>query len=521
VNRPALAAGLRAPGNAAHRVRGFCWGLGLLAASAGSPAAEFNIDSLSELVRTRSVQTLEQALAALPAPLRENFTLVFASRSLQGASPAAPRVILYGVDGRFVVTFNGDAGERGFDALETMQFDERSNSFHFREVTFSAATGGGTISDDNPPRCVVCHGRPARPIWDSLPSWPGVYGERYRAGLSKPEATGMESFLARQAQDPRYGQLIGARRFGDRATYVASSAARYDGASVEPPNARLTVLLATLNVRSLAADLSEQPPFAAHRYALLAAAAGNCGDLKAFFPAAARAAFVQALAEFERSTAGSSVGLEAAKQLRRVNHGDGYRAGTANVDSVMLRFIAERLVGMPRQRWSMAFEGSLRDLAVPEGSLSLEQLLFERLAGGEPELRDLRTFRSFTATDPYCAELGRRSERALAAFYGAGGVERMLAAVPAAAFDAGARPPLLEHCVRCHSGDVGPALPFADPDALGSLLKAGGYPHGRLLDEVLYRLAPQAGAARMPRGVNLTPSEQRELEDYFVNLAAR
>jgi hypothetical protein len=94
---------------------------------AESCAADFNIDMLRELIRTPGVRTIEETLALLPTDLRANYTLVFASRSLQAATFSAPRAILYGVDGRFIVSFNGDANERGYDVLETMQFDERSN----------------------------------------------------------------------------------------------------------------------------------------------------------------------------------------------------------------------------------------------------------------------------------------------------------------------------------------------------------------------------------------------------------
>ncbi len=404
-------------------VNSLCLCLGLLVA-VDTRAADFTFDALAELVRSRSVATVEQALAVLPAELRANYALVFASRSLQDAAPAAPRAILYGADGRFIVTFNGDAGERGYDVLETMQFDERSNSFHFREVSFPSAESP-KVSEDNPGRCTACHGRPARPIWDTLPTWPGVYGERYRAGLSKPESIGMQAFLARQAQDPRYRYLIGARRFGDRATYVASAATLYNGQNFEPPNARLSALLATLNVRSLVADLAAQPAFAPHRYVLLAAAAGNCGDLKSFFPASMRPASAQAMADYGQSAAAAAgARQEAAKRLRRASNDESYRGGAATSDPMMLRFIAERLVGMPRQRWSLALEDGTYDLAAPEGALSLEQLLFERLAGSEPDLRELRAFRSFGATDALCAELSRRSERELTVFYGAAGSER-------------------------------------------------------------------------------------------------
>jgi hypothetical protein len=404
--------------------------LGLLIA-ADTRAADFTMDALAELVRSGNVATVEQALAVLPAELRASYVLVYASRSLQGAAPAAPRAILYGADGRFIVSFNGEADERGYEVLETMQFDERSNSFHFREVSFLTAGGGAKVSEDNPPRCAACHGRPARPIWDTFPTWPGIYGERYRAGLSKPEAVGMRAFLARQAQHPRYRYLIGARRFGERATYVASATTLYNGERFEPPNARLSVLLATLNVRSLVASLAAQPAFAPHRYALLAAAAGDCGELKSFFPASMRPVFAQAVADYGLSFAAADAGREAAKRLRRASNG-GYRGGVPTSDPITLRFIAERLVGMPRQRWSLALEDGTDDLAAPDGALSLEQLLFERLAHSEPDLRELRAFRSFTAADAYCAELSRRSERELAAFYGARGSERMRAAVSTA-----------------------------------------------------------------------------------------
>jgi hypothetical protein len=498
----------------------FCLCLGLIAA-AHARAADFNMDVFSELVRTRNAATVEQALALLPAELLTNYTLVFDSRSLQDAAPAAPRVILYGADGRFIVTFNGDANQRGYAVLETMQFDERSNSFQFRELSFATAGEKATLSEDNPARCTACHGSPARPIWDAPPTWPGVYGERYRAGLSRTEFIGMQAFLARQAQHPRYRYLIGARRFGERTTYVESSKSLYNGESFEPPNGRLSVLLATLNVRSLAANLTAEPAFAPHRYALLAAAAGNCGEIGSYYPASMRAALVQAINDYSRFSVADGAGQEAGKRLRRASNVEAYRGGAAASDPIMLRFIAERLVGMPRQRWSLALEDGAHASAAPEGALSLEQLLFERSAGSEPELRDLRAVRSFTAADAYCAELSRRSQRALSAFYGDGGTQRMLA--PGSTPAAGAArplPQLLAHCVKCHTGEVGPALPFADPDALGPLLRAGDYPHGRLLDEILFRLAPEAGTARMPRDINATPAERHDLEDYFVRLAS-
>ncbi len=504
-----------------RRLHRFCFSLALLAAARLHAADDFRFETLSGLAGARHSDNVQGALMLLPPELRANYTLVFASRSLQGATPYAPRAILFGSDARLIVTFNGDAAERGYDVLETMQFDDRTNTFHFRELSFPSGLGA-VASEDNPARCAACHGRPARPIWDALPTWPGVYGERYRAGLSKPESAGMRAFLARQASDPRYGQLIGAQRLGDRETYVAGAATRYDGDKFEPPNARLSVLLATLNVRSIVSDLSNQPAFAPHRYVMLAAAGGDCGSLSAFFPDSMRSATDGAMRAFEKASEAAGALQRTAKRNRRASIAEGYQSGVAVNDPVRLRFIAERLVGMPRQRWNLALEAETFDFASPDGALSLQQLLFEKIASAEPELRDLRSFRSFTAADAYCAELRRRSRRDLAAYYRAIGSDALqrVSAAPAAAADGRAAPPgLIQHCIACHDGEVGPALPFADPAALGPRLTTGEYPHGRLLDEILYRLSPQAAAGRMPRDVNPTPAEQHDLEEYFVRLA--
>jgi hypothetical protein len=47
------------------------------------------------------------------------------------------------------------------------------------------------------------------------------------------------------------------------------------------------------------------------------------------------------------------------------------------------------------------------------------------------------------------------------------------------------------------------------------------YPHGRLLDEILYRLTPEAGAQGMPLGLSISDDERRGLEEYFLLLATR
>ena len=481
----------------------------------------YGVEALLAGIAAEHVDSVERALALLPQELRKNYVLVFSSRSLQEATPAEPRAILFGTDAQFVVTFNGGAARRGADALETMQFDARTNTFHFREISFPAAGAAPHVSADNPARCTACHGVPARPIWDTPPYWPGAYGERYGSGLSRTESAGMRAFLEESARGSRYGQLIDPARFAERTTYVAPSHARYGGEVTEPPNARFSLVLATLNVRSLVAALAQLPAFEAHRYALLQAAGGSCGATESFFPASTSELVRRSIGSYGHGAAAIGSGQDAAKRQRMTGATDGYRGGMHSADPVALRFIAERLVGLPPQRWSLALEGSTYDLAAPDGALTVEQLLFERIVATEPELRALRTYRTYTPSDAYCAELRHRSIRALSAYYAAYGAGPVgVAAAPVKA-DAASHPSALDRCIACHNGDVGPALPFSAPAALAPLLNQAGYAHGRLLDEILFRLTPEAGAARMPRGVNLTTQEERALADYFVLLAAQ
>jgi mono/diheme cytochrome c family protein len=488
-------------------------------------AENFGFESLRRLIESGRIETIEELIAALPLDLRTHYTLVFSSRSLQEASFANPRAILFGTSAQFIVTFNGDASARGYGAVETMEFDARGNRFLFREIAFrpdEASPGAALISEPNPARCAACHGRPARPIWDASPSWPGVYGERYHAGLSSAELKGMREFLSAQSNHPRYHHLLGASAFADRETYVQSSRGLYNGVSIEPPNAQLSALLATLNVRSIDSELAGHPAFNAHSYVLLAAAGSNCGAVADFYPAAMRSDIDADFKKFSGATTLADRRQLQTKTLRLAGRENPNRGLALTTELTKLRFVSERSLGIPTRHWALAFERGTYDFSAPDGTLTMEQALFERVVRGDVALRDLVSYRTFNSEDAYCEHLRRESRQALAKWYGAGmnsppGAET--AAAPSVGDGHRSDAPLIERCAACHSSDVAPPLPFADPDALGARLLGGHYPRGRLLDEILYRLTPQAGANRMPSGINVTAAEQRGLEDYFLSLA--
>ena len=95
-------------------------------------------------LRRGRVQSLEEALSLLPRRMRSNFTLVSDSNGIQGSSALDPRAILFNEDGSFVVTFNGESSQAGYDRLEVMQFRETDKKFELRTVTFSP--GGAPVA---------------------------------------------------------------------------------------------------------------------------------------------------------------------------------------------------------------------------------------------------------------------------------------------------------------------------------------------------------------------------------------
>jgi mono/diheme cytochrome c family protein len=170
----------------------------------------------------------------------------------------------------------------------------------------------------------------------------------------------------------------------------------------------------------------------------------------------------------------------------------------------------------------LAFERGSYDMSAPAGTLTLEQALFAWLARTDPELRTVAAYRTFNADDAYCRHLRQASQVSIATWLES---HAAFAPTPDALSNApghqvpGSAPPLVQQCAACHGGDIAPALPFSDPPALATRLLGGNYPHGRLLDEILFRLTAEAGAGRMPRGVIIDAAEQRRLEEYFVKLA--
>jgi len=524
----------------AVRRSALCLLLGLLGAAPPGQAAGFNFASLQSLLSRQDIGSVEELIAALPAAQRNRYALVFESRSLQGASPENPRVILFGPDARFIVTFNGSPAQRGFRVVETMEFDDDSKEFRLRELLFPERAGSPdkvVVSEVNPQRCTRCHGAPPQPVWDTFPLWPGAYGERYRARLSARERAGLSAFLALQPTHPRYGQLLDVKRFADPQTFRSSALSQYAGIPEEPPNAELSVYLGRLQAQSIARQLVRQPAFEPYRYALLGLADNACGRLADFYPAALWRTQRSGFERFARDSAASNARQAQLKAARAAVTGGAVDRTTNDNALVQLRFVAESALGISTRSWTLALERGTYDFTLPPlPAQPLRETLLAEVATSDATIRDLSLYWTSSDGDRYCSYLKRRSRAALTSSND--GASAMLApdptstpalaaaaptAVTAAKAPAAAttaRPPALQLCVSCHETGAAPPVPFSSPTQLTQQLRVRPSAHGTLIDEIRFRLSAAAGAQHMPLGLDLSDAERESLEAYFAALAA-
>jgi hypothetical protein len=234
-----------------------------------SPPLTFQ--KLADTIRVCRISNIDDLLPLLPAQFRSRYVLVYASRSLQGATPEFPRVILFGFDAKFIIAFAGHPDLAGYDSMETIEFDDPSKRFLFREIQFPSddikgkQTGLQPIfSETNPRLCKNCHRQDLRPNWDNYPGWPGVFGSKDDV-MPDREKQSYESFMAQKFQKQgRYRFLENAQNYPDDSPYI-------DYYGWKRPNLQLSSLLSGLNSQANARALGENPKLKPFRYAMLAA----------------------------------------------------------------------------------------------------------------------------------------------------------------------------------------------------------------------------------------------------------
>lgn len=111
---------------------------------------------IKKVVKKKNLKSIEEIIPFLSRNLRTNYTLQHTPSSsdpLQNATHSDPRVFLFGLDAKVVITFNGNEEHKGNNTLEVLEFDELNNRFNLFELKF---TEDKKLSvDKNPMKCLI------------------------------------------------------------------------------------------------------------------------------------------------------------------------------------------------------------------------------------------------------------------------------------------------------------------------------------------------------------------------------
>ncbi|MBC7386086.1 MAG: hypothetical protein H7301_08005 [Cryobacterium sp.] len=203
----------------------------------------FSLTDLVRLLKTSSVETLDDFLLLLPETFRRNPVLIYSSRSTQSASRESPRVILSNNDASFLLSFTGSTHLGSDQNFEMIQFDRKTARFEFAELKFARGEKPELVRHSN--SCAGCHGRPKdpRPNFESFPLWPGLYGSNGEK-LGREERKSLTAFVDAAKSLPRYSALIDLEE-----THLEKNA---DGTLAGHANALLNLKLNRLNAQRVA-----------------------------------------------------------------------------------------------------------------------------------------------------------------------------------------------------------------------------------------------------------------------------
>ncbi|MEM6989297.1 MAG: hypothetical protein AAF721_02330 [Myxococcota bacterium] len=161
------------------------------------------VQGIYDYVREHDIDNVSDLLAALPPSMGGSFVLMESSRSRHLADLEHPRVIMYGLDSRFIMSAGGVPEDPLYEVIEMAEMDAETGLWIFRALDFDVDPPELGQSDAS---CQGCHGDPVRPIWGNYPDWPGAFGENEN-NLTGPQADSLATMLQTQDSTSRYHHL--------------------------------------------------------------------------------------------------------------------------------------------------------------------------------------------------------------------------------------------------------------------------------------------------------------------------
>jgi cytochrome c553 len=495
------------------------------------------------------ITSVEQFLDRVPKAFFKNHVLMYRGRSLQGpfwTDYLNPRAIVFGEESdNIMMSFNGLPSQPAYNALEFVELDPSGGNdgkqfFRYFEIEFAPVPGtqhSVRVSQYNPPKCVTCHGSPARPIFAKYPTWAGAFGsseEFLKADKGLEEIRNYEKFWASKTQHLRYAHLPKIYDGSGEANLFSSYA------SLRSAPESLENRLEKVDALRVVKAIQETPDYRSTRFALLGSLIG-CQDWPSFFPPKLWSQMESNLqnfrplkvkdiqaeldAIFSRTSdyrilpyPGPGVGSSQAQLRTHLGAQPFYLAlqvdtlkvqGASHDDLRMagVRFLMEGR-GIPTENWFM-------DLAQPTYRQNNSSWVAPLLAQDSDlkiyekaiEETDQMYGQLQRQTSPLCAELRQRSLAAFDYFYVAN-------ISPSETSQPGSYPRVFTQiCARCHTDSVttrvAPAIPFDSPNEMERMLRRSN------LSLKIWRRVNAPEGNQMPPTRILTDQEINEIRSYL------
>lgn len=218
---------------------------------AATPTNNFStIDDLIDFLKAKQIRQIEQLIPLLPTSTLRKVTFVHTPRSTtQSGDRLNPRMIFYTDGGRLLFTINGSPEYSGYNQIEVIEYNPKDHSYAFHTVDFSQ---NKPKVKKNETSCQRCH--QGKPIWDSYPLWPGVFGaftfhQQNVDAARAIEEKWWQDFLANAKDHPRYKAIY---------EYSQKSSAQDLGLR----NTQFSDVLGRQNIARVTSKIKQHPLFA-------------------------------------------------------------------------------------------------------------------------------------------------------------------------------------------------------------------------------------------------------------------
>ena len=179
----------------------FCFLIPQSARSQAEPLPEqLTRHTILDYVRDNDVTSVEDFIAVLPDMHLNRNVFVFESGALVGefVSGERPRVVSWGADGRFVLSWGTNPDSPFYQAVEFLE------AARDRWVAGVIDFSGDRAEIREPEVCSTCHGHLNKPLWGQFTMWRGTEGGE---GNIKAPEIGRLVRRAHESEDPRLSQL--------------------------------------------------------------------------------------------------------------------------------------------------------------------------------------------------------------------------------------------------------------------------------------------------------------------------